>query len=235
MNNEPIFNQLINSFYFKIIKDKIATFIANERDNQIQIAREQNYSEERIKGEIDFTIFTDKFKPLTNEDLPCIVIDITSTTYPSNMQYGSKVYANSILQIYMFSSGYSEEVAINKNTNESEKEIISDDIMSSLRLDYLLSQIIGICNSEKAFNFGTENNKGKDRSLFIDKKVLNSWKRIMTPEDRNQTETTLAYMLEYSIGYFEYTELLRGKELKEIYSTLQIRDEFIDPFIKSLF
>ena len=233
-----IHQTLISNFYFKIIKDKIATFIANERDNQIQLAREQGYSEDRIKEEIDFTIFTDKFKPLNKEDLPCIIIDIVNTTYPPNMQYSDKMYANSTLQFYLFSKGYSKQDTDNNNI------IIQDDKVSSLRLDYLLSQILAICNSERAYNFGTEESKIKNKnnsnttenkSLYIDKKILLNWKRILTPEDINQTETTLAYIIEYNIGYFEYTEQLRGNELKEIYTKLNIRDEFIDPFIKTLF
>lgn len=231
-----IFNDLIQNFYFKIVKDKIATFIANERDNQVQIARTKGYTETRIKNEIDFTIFTDKFKPLTKEDLPCVIIDIASTSYPANMQYCNKVYANSVLQFYLFSKGYSQQFtndnSSNTNNNNSNKQtIISDDKISSIRLDYLLSQILAICNSELSYNFGTENNKNIDKSLYIDKKVLSSWKRILTPEDNNQTETTLAYLLEYNISYFEYTEQIKGNELKELYTKLKIRDEFIDPFI----
>lgn len=232
------------------LKDKIATFIANERDNQIQLAREQGYSEDRIKEEIDFTIFTDKFKPLNKEDLPCIIIDIVNTTYPPNMQYSDKMYANSTLQFYLFSKGYSkyETNAYNSNNdnnnnnncnnNHNNNLLIQDDKVSSLRLDYLLSQILAICNSERAYNFGTEDNRtdsDKNKSLYIDKKILLNWKRILMPEDANQTETTLAYIIEYNIGYFEYTEQLRGNELKEIYAKLNIRDEFIDPFIKTLF
>lgn len=232
------------------LKDKIATFIANERDNQIQLAREQGYSEDRIKEEIDFTIFTDKFKPLNKEDLPCIIIDIVNTTYPPNMQYSDKMYANSTLQFYLFSKGYSkyETNAYNSNNdnnnnnncnnNHNNNLLIQDDKVSSLRLDYLLSQILAIYNSERAYNFGTEDNRtdsDKNKSLYIDKKILLNWKRILMPEDANQTETTLAYIIEYNIGYFEYTEQLRGNELKEIYAKLNIRDEFIDPFIKTLF
>ena len=234
-----IFNDLIQNFYFKIVKDKIATFIANERDNQIQIARDKGYSEAKIKSDLDFTIFTDKFKPLTKEDLPCVIIDIANTTYPANMQYCNKVYANSTLQFYLFSKGYSQQIIndnSNNNTNASnnniKQTIISDDKISSIRLDYLLSQILAICNSELSYNFGTENNKNIDKSLYIDKKALSSWKRILTPEDNNQTETTLAYLLEYNINYFEYTEQIKGDELKELYTKLKIRDEFIDPFIK---
>ncbi|MDD2839820.1 MAG: hypothetical protein PHY80_01680 [Rickettsiales bacterium] len=224
-----IFNDLIQNFYFKIVKDKIATFIANERDNQIQLARDKGYTETKIKSDLDFTIFTDKFKPLTKEDLPCIIIDIANTTYPPNMQYCNKVYANSTLQFYLFSKGYSQQ---NTDTETNKSTIISDDKISSIRLDYLLSQILAICNSEQSYCFGTENNRNIDKSLYIDKKILNSWKRILTPEDNNQTETTLAYLLEYNISYFEYTEQIKGDELKELYTKLNIRDEFIDPFIK---
>jgi hypothetical protein len=225
---EVICNHLIRNLFFRIAKDKIASFIANERDNQIQIAKDKGYSEERIKREIDFTVFTDRFKPLSKEDLPCVIVDIQDTTYPSNMQYSSKVYANSTLQLYLFSKGYSEEY----NTEVNSKEIINDDKMSSLRLDYLLSQIISICNSEKSYNFGTEDNRNKPKHLYIDKKELISWKRILTPENINQTETILSYLLEYRISYFEYMERITGKELKEIYSTLNIRDEFINEFLK---
>jgi hypothetical protein len=224
-----IFTDLIQNFYFKIVKDKIATFIANERDNQVQLARTKGYTETRIKNEIDFTIFTDKFKPLTKEDLPCVIIDIANTTYPANMQYCDKVYANSVLQFYLFSKGYSQQ---NTDSETNKSTITSDDKISSIRLDYLLSQILAICNSELSYNFGTENNKNIDKSLYIDKKILSSWKRILTPEDNNQTETTLAYLLEYNISYFEYTEQIKGNELKELYTKLKIRDEFIDPFIK---
>jgi hypothetical protein len=226
-----IFNDLIQNFYFKIVKDKIATFIANERDNQVQIARDKSYTEARIKNEIDFTIFTDKFKPLTKEDLPCVIIDIANTTYSANMQYCDKIYANSVLQFYLFSKGYSQQ---NTDSETNKSIITSDDKVSSIRLDYLLSQILAICNSELSYNFGTENNKNIDKSLYIDKKVLSSWKRILTPEDNNQTETTLAYLLEYNISYFEYTEQIKGNELKELYTKLKIRDEFIDPFIQIL-
>ncbi|MDD2839800.1 MAG: hypothetical protein PHY80_01570 [Rickettsiales bacterium] len=73
-----IFTDLIQNFYFKIVKDKIITFIANERDNQLQLARNKGYTEAKITSDLDFTIFTDKFKPLTKEDLPCAIIDITN-------------------------------------------------------------------------------------------------------------------------------------------------------------
>jgi hypothetical protein len=221
---KPTHNHLIHNLFFKIAKDKIASFIANERDNQIQIARSEGYSEERIKREIDFTVFTDRFKPLSKEDLSCVIVDIQDTTYPSNMQYSGKIYANSTLQLYLFSKGYSEEY--------EDKEIINDDKTSSLRLDYLLSQILSICNSEKSYNFGTEDSRNKPKHLYIDKKELISWKRILTPENINQTETILSYLLEYKISYFEYMERITGKELKEIYSTLKIRDEFINEFLK---
>jgi hypothetical protein len=127
----------------------------------------------------------------------------------------------------LFSKGYSEEY----NTETNNKEIINDDKNSSLRLDYLLSQILSVCNSEKAYNFGTENNRNKPKHLYIDKKELISWKRILTPENINQTETILSYLLEYKISYFEYMEEITGKELKEIYSTLKIREEFMDKFL----
>ncbi|HSQ97116.1 MAG TPA: hypothetical protein VLL98_00150 [Rickettsiales bacterium] len=224
-----IFTDLIQNFYFKIVKDKIATFIANERDNQLQIARDKGYTEAKIKSDLDFTIFTDKFKPLTKEDLPCVIIDIANTTYPANMQYCNKVYANSVLQFYLFSKGYSQQ---NTDIETNKSTIISDDKISSIRLDYLLSQILAICNAEQSYCFGTESNKNMNKSLYIDKKILSSWKRILTPEDNNQTETTLAYLLEYNISYFEYTEQIKGDELKELYTKLEIRDEFIDPFIK---
>jgi hypothetical protein len=140
------------------------------------------------------------------------------------MQYSSKVYANSILQLYLFSSGYSKEY--------EDKEIINDDKTSSLRLDYLLSQILSICNSEKSYNFGTENNRNKPKHLYIDKKELAGWRHIFTPVDINQTETILSYLLEYKISYFEYTEKITGKELKELHSSLKIRDEFMDTFLE---
>jgi hypothetical protein len=217
-------DNLIQNLFFKIAKDKIAAFIADERDNQIQITRNKGYSEERIKKEIDFTIFTDRFKPLSKEDLPCVIVDIQNTTYPPNMQYSSKVYANSTLQLYLFSKGYSKEYEDGK--------IVDDDKISSLRLDYLLSQILSICNSEKSYNFGTENNRNKPRHLYVDKKELLNWKRILTPENINQTETILSYLLEYKISYFEYMERITGEELKEIYSSLKIRDKYIDQFFK---
>ncbi|MDR0572353.1 MAG: hypothetical protein LBG48_05885 [Rickettsiales bacterium] len=93
--------------------------------------------------------------------------------------------------------------------------------------------MISICSSEKARNFGTENNRNKPKHLYIDKKILNNWKRILMPEEVNQAETTLAYLLEYNISYFEYMEQITGKELKEIYSTLKIRNEFINDFLKA--
>jgi hypothetical protein len=227
MEQKPIFNHLIHNLYFKVAKDKIATFIANERDNQMQLARDKGYTEERIKREIDFTVFTDRFKPLSKEDLPCVIVDIQNTAYPSNMQYSGKMYANSTLQLCLLSSGYSQE--------QTNGEIIDDDKISRLRLDYLLSQIIGICKSERAYNFGTENNRSKPKHLYIDKKVLNNWKRILIPEETNQIETVLGYLLEYNISYFEYMEEITGEELKEICSSLKIRNEFINPFLISLF
>jgi hypothetical protein len=51
----------------------------------------------------------------------------------------------------------------------------------------------------------------------------------------NQTETILSYLLEYKISYFEYMEQITGNELEEIYSTLRIKDEFIDPFLELSF
>jgi hypothetical protein len=224
MEQKPTFNHLIHNLYFKIAKDKIATFIANERDNQIAIAKSKGYSEERIKREIDFTVFTDRFKPLSKEDLPCVIVDIQNTTYPATMQYSGKIYANSTLQLCLLSKGYSQE--------QTNGEIIDDDKNSSLRLDYLLSQIISVCNSERAYNFGTENNRNKPKHLYIDKKVLNNWKRILVPEETNQIETVLGYLLEYSISYFEYMEQISGLELRELHSSLKIRDEFMDTFFK---
>lgn len=219
-------NDLISNLHCITAKNLIANFLANERNNQINLARSKGLSEETIKNNIHFNIFVDTFKPLETEDLPCVIIDIENTNYPANMQYNDKLYANSQLNFYLFSNGYS---------TEENNEIINDDKMASKRLDYLLSQVLNICQSEYASHFGTEINKDKEKSIYIDKKKLISFERSLLPQDNNSIITTLNYIVKYEISYFEYTQQLNYKDLKELYTTLAINNQFIDPFVQILY
>lgn len=206
--NAPIFTELIPSLYFRLVKEQVASFIAQERDNQLALAKEKGIETTAV----DFTIFTDKFKPLNPADLPCVVIDLLQTNYPTTQQYPQKVYAESVLQLGLFAGG-------------------EDDQLASQRLDYLLSQVLSICSAERAFNLGTEHNRQTEGSLFIDKRILQGWQRILLPQEENQTQTLLAYALKYQIGYREYLEQVRGVPLEAIVSSLHSSNTFIQPFL----
>lgn len=140
------------------------------------------------------------------------MIDLLQTNYPTTQQYPHKVYAESVLQLGLFAGG-------------------EDDQLASQRLDYLLSQVLSICSAERAFNLGTEHNRQTEGGLFIDKRILQGWQRILLPQEENQTQTLLAYALKYQIGYTEYLEQVRGVPLEAIVSSLHSSNTFIQPFL----
>jgi hypothetical protein len=199
MTTTTIFDNLIPSRNFRLIKDLVKSILETELAKQKEIAKDLGQKPEWIAENIDFNIYADRFKPINKDERPVVVIDIANTEY--NIRYSGRARAKSTLQFYLFADGMSKS---------DESGIIGDDEIASQRLDYLLSQVMSIVSAEFYFDLQTYKDR-YDRELpYISRKSLMGFKRVYLPEGDNQNQTTLGYLLEYEIEYNEFFEEVKG-------------------------
>lgn len=209
-------NQLITPMNFIIVRDGLAEIIISERDNQVELALSKGYSSARIDNEIDFNVYSALWRPVSVEDLPAVAVYIDNMNFPTGRQYGSRNHNEATYNIDCFAVGQNGEDEFGNLVYNAEQN-------ADRRLNYLVSQVYKILYSEKNWFKGA---RGVIESPFI----VSAY-RIQEPEQENEEYVTLGYRIQLRLGFEEPTQMITGVELREIYTTLKIREELIDPFV----
>ena len=221
--SQELFNSLIMPMQDSIVLALVAQFIANERNNQVEIAKaakneddERIYSDDWIEQNINFNIFANPSINLDASECPCVCLYFGEGNYDEGQQYPDTNLSESILNIDIFTVGINEFDEDGEITISAEKN--ADD-----RLNYLKSQIYHILCSETGFHKGAYG--------YVSKSVLHGWIRIAQPENKSEAVIILGINMKFALTFQEPTIQLRGNELKEIYIKAKINDELINPII----
>ena len=213
-------NEIITPMVFTLVRDSVCQLLANERDNQINLALAAGKTEEEIAGEIDFTIYPKRFRIPDVSEMPCVYVYFDRMEYPQDEQAINENYALGNLQIDFYCVG--------ETTKTTDKEgntvTITADANAEDRLNYLTAQLYKILFSEQ--------NVCKGTNKVVNHIRLKSWQRILSPEELNQTATVLGGSFSIELGFNEPAYYNNIVKIKEFYTTLHIKEEFIDPFVR---
>lgn len=212
---------LIQPMNMTLVRDAICQLLAAERARQKEAAAAQGMSEDEITNLIDFVIYP---KRLTFPDvsaMPCVFVYFNQIDFPAEQQDIYENYAIGNLQIEFYAAGKTET-----GTDSSGNEIIvkTDEENAEDRLNYLTSQLYKILNCEANVAKGTDN--------IVNHSLVKKWERIKSPEDENSAVCVLGAALTLELGFSEPTAYLDAATIKEFYITLDIQEEYIDPFVK---
>ena len=212
---------IITPMNFTLARDALCQLIANERDNQIILAQESGASSEWIEQTLGFTVYPKRLKLPDVSDMPCVFPYINEISFPEDRQdiYENYALANLVVECYAVGK---TETAEDKNHNEY--IVKTADENAEDRLNYLTAQIYKILCSESTVKAGTNNLV----THFIPKR----WERIITPGGDTSVGVVYGASLTFELGFNEPTYYARTNEIQEFYSTLEIRDEYIDPFVQ---
>lgn len=210
---------IITSMNFTPIRDAICQHIANCRDNQIVIAQNAGLTELQIEQNIKFTVFPKRFRYPDVSEMPCVFVYFNEMTFPEDEQDIYDNAAMATLQVEYYAVGCDE---VNDNG-----EIVNADTNAEDRLNYLTAQLYKILCSE-------ETNVYKATNRLIKTFRVRSWKRTTTPDADNTVGTVLGAVFEFEVGFDEPTYYTQTHKLEEFYTTLNIQDEYISPFVRVL-
>lgn len=213
-------NEFITPMAFTLVRDSICQLIANEREQQIKIAKENGYSDEKIKNEIDFTVYPKRFRIPDLEDMPCVYVYFDRMDYPEDEQAINENYALGNLVVNYYCCGTNTTI---KDEQGNLIEVPADTNAED-RLNYFTAQLYKILCSEQNVCMGT--------NKVVTHVRLKSWHRVLTPDELNQAATVLGGSFEFEIGFNEPAYYNNTVIIKEFYSTLHIKNEFIDPFVR---
>ena len=204
---------------FTPIRDAICQHIANCRDSQIEIAQNAGMTENQIEQNIDFTVFPKRFRYPDVSEMPCVFVYFNEMVFPEDEQDIYDNVATAILQVEYYTVGCDE---IN-----NKGETIHADANAEDRLNYLTAQLYKILCSE-------ETNVYKATNRAIKTWRVRSWKRTTTPDADNTVGTVLGAIFEFEVGFDEPTYYTQTHNLEEFYTTLNIQEEYISPFVRIL-
>lgn len=212
-------SSIITPMNFTLARDSICQHLANVRDNQKQLARESGAKEEWIKQIIDFVVFPKRFRFPDVEDMPCVYIYFNELEFPESEQdaYNNEAIGNLVVEYYAVGLNEESETELLKSADENAED----------RLNYLTAQLYKILCSE-ATNIYTATGK------LVKGLTIKSWKRIKSPENDNSAGTVLGARFDFGVEFSEPTYYANTNEIKEFYMTLNIREEFIDPFVRHI-
>lgn len=210
---------IITSMNFTPIRDAICQHIANCRDSQILIAQNAGLTENQIEQNIDFTVFPKRFRYPDVSEMPCVFVYFNEMTFPEDEQDIYDNAATAILQVEYYTVGCDEVNA--------KGETVNADANAEDRLNYLTAQLYKILCSE-------ETNVYKATNRVIKTWRVRSWKRTTTPDADNTVGTVLGAVFEFEVGFDEPTYYTQTYNLEEFYTTLNIQEEYISPFVRIL-
>jgi len=206
---------------FSLVRDAICQLLKNERDAQVELARKTEAGEKWISQIIDFTIYPKRFRLPDVSDMPCVFVYFNEMKFPESEQ---DVYENGCLgtlRVEYYTTGKAE-TGVDKSGNKI--FIRTADENAEDRLSYLTAQIYKIlCN---------ESNVRKGTNDLVVHSSIKKWERILAPDEKNTAETVLGAAFTFEIGFNEPTYYAETRKIQEFYFTLDIQDEFIDPFVR---
>jgi len=208
---------IITPMNFTLARDAICQHLANIRDEQIKLAQDSGAEDDWIKQVIDFTIYPKSFHFPDVEQMPCVYVYFNEMKFPESEQdiYENEAVGNLVVEYYTVGLNETSDTEILKTADENAED----------RLNYLTAQIYKILCSE-ATNIYVATNR------LIKGWKIKSWKRIISPEKDNTASTVLGAKFEFEVQFGEPTHYTETIEIKEYYMTLDIREEFIDPFVR---
>lgn len=209
---------IISPMTFSLISAALCQLLANERDEQIKIAKSQGYTKKWINQMIDFTVYPDSFHFPDMSQMPCVFVYFNEIDFPEDMQdiYENQAIAN--LQVDYYTVGKTEY-------DRSKNILKTADKNASFRLDYLTAQIYKIlCSEETNVYQGTNN--------LITNWKLKKWERIISPENDNTAASVLGGSFKFEVGFTESTYYAKTHTITELYTKLNIGDNYNSPIIK---
>lgn len=206
---------------FSLARDAICQLLANERDAQEALASESGADENWILQTLDFTIYPKRFRLPDAGNMPCVFVYFNKMTFPEDGQDIYENFAHANLQIDYYTVGKAET---GLNSENQKVTLKTADENAEDRLNYLTAQIYKILCNEQNIKKGTQN--------LVTRTRIKEWERIITPEEKNSAETVLGASFILELGFNEPTYYCETKEIKEFYTSLSIRGEFIDPFVR---
>ena len=218
-------SSIITPMNFSLARDAICQLLATERDKQIELAKEGGASDEWVHQTMDFTVFPKRFRYPDVSEMPCVFVYFNRGTFPEDSQdaYENEFIAN--MQVEYYACGLNEELT-DKTEDEILKLINKAESNAEDRLNYLTAQLYKILFSEPTNLYRATDN-------IVHSVRLKGWERILTPRDTlGAAEGVLAARFSFELGINEETYYTNTLNIKEFYTKLQIREEFIDPLIR---
>lgn len=212
---------IITPMNFSLVRDAVCQLIANERNAQIELAKTSGATPEWISQTIDFTVYPKRFRFPDVSDMPCVYVYFNEIEFPESGQDIQENEALANLRLEYYTVGKAEH---GRGNDGAEVLICTADENAEDRLNYLTAQLYKILCCEANVKKGTNGLVGHTR--------IKKWERIFSPEDKNSAETVLGAAFTLKLGFSEPTYYAQTHEIMEFYSTLEIQDEFIDPFVR---
>ena len=178
-------------------------------------------SDDEIANLIDFVIYPKRLTFPDVSGMPCVFVYFNQVDFPADQQDIYENYAIANLQLEFYAAGKTET----GRDSEGNKYIIkTDEENAEDRLSYLSAQLYKILNCERNVSKGTDG--------LVTHSIVRKWERIKSPEDENSAVCVLGAAYTLELGFSEPTSYLEAAKIKELYITLDIQDQYIDPFVR---
>ena len=214
-------NEIIQPMAMTIVRDAICQLLASERDKQIKIAQAQGMSDDEIANLIDFVIYPKRLTFPDVSGMPCVFVYFNQVDFPADQQDIYENYAIANLQLEFYAAGKTET---GRDSKGNKYIIKTDEENAEDRLNYLSAQLYKILNCERNVSKGTDG--------LVTHSIVRKWERIKSPEDENSAVCVLGAAYTLELGFSEPTSYLEAAKIKELYMTLDIQDQYIDPFVR---
>ncbi len=214
-------NEIIQPMAMTIVRDAICQLLASERDKQIKIAQAQGMSDDEIANLIDFVIYPKRLTFPDVSGMPCVFVYFNQVDFPADQQDIYENYAIANLQLEFYVAGKTET---GRDSKGNKYIIKTDEENAEDRLSYLSAQLYKILNCERNVSKGTDG--------LVTHSIVRKWERIKSPEDENSAVCVLGAAYTLELGFSEPTSYLEAAKIKELYMTLDIQDQYIDPFVR---
>lgn len=214
-------NEIIKPMNMTIVRDAICQLLASERNKQLEIAKNEGWSEDEIANNLDFIIYPKRLTFPDVSGMPCVFVYFNQLDFPAELQDIYDNYAMGNLQLEFYAAGKTET---GKDSKGNKIIIKTDEENAEDRLSYLSAQLYKILNCEANVSKGTDG--------LVNHSIVKKWERIKSPEDENSAVCVLGAAMTLELGFSEPTSYLDAAKIKELYMTLEIQEEYIDPFIR---
>lgn len=214
-------NEIIQPMAMTIVRDAICQLLASERDKQIKIAQAQGMSDDEIANLIDFVIYPKRLTFPDVSGMPCVFVYFNQVDFPADQQDIYENYAIANLQLEFYAAGKTET---GRDSKGNKYIIKTDEENAEDRLNYLSAQLYKILNCERNVSKGTDG--------LVTHSIVRKWERIKSPEDENSAVCVLGAAYTLELGFSEPTSYLEAAKIKELYMTLDIQDQYIDPLVR---